>query len=135
MIAVVPITLQNVMSFKEVRLRALRDTPSAFGSTFARECRLSDADWTERAIRWNGETGIGYLAMNGGVACGIAGSILDHEDATRAILLSMWTAPTHRRRGIGARLVNEIVDWAHRRGTSVLQLMVTSHNEPAILFY
>ena len=47
----------------------------------------------------------------------------------------MWTAPTHRQRGIGRLLVNEIFDWARLRGARTLQLMVVSNNEPAILFY
>ena len=135
MIILAPITPQNVLLFKEVRLRALRDTPTAFGSTYAKECQLSDSDWIKRAINWNGETGIGFLAMEGDIACGIAGSLLDQKDATRAHLLSMWTAPEHRRRGIGCQLVNEIISWARQRGARVLRLMVTSQNEPAILFY
>ena len=135
MIIIAPITVQNTETFKEVRLRALRDTPNAFGSTYARESQASDADWIQRAIWWNGERGIGLLAMDGGVACGIAGSFLDQEDPTRAHLVSMWTAPTHRRQGIGAQLVKEIIGWARTREASVLQLMVTSNNEQAILFY
>src|ERR1700750_363750 len=98
MVTIEPITIQNVSIFKDVRLRALQDTPSAFGSTYARESHLTDAEWIERAVRWNGEKGIGFLAVDDGAACGIAGSFLDENDATRALLISMWTSPTHRRR-------------------------------------
>jgi ribosomal protein S18 acetylase RimI-like enzyme len=76
-----------------------------------------------------------YLEMGAGVAVGIARSHLDHDDATRAHLVSMWTAPTHRQQGIGGLLVNEIIDWARLHKAHTLQLMVTSSNEPAILFY
>ena len=135
MIILEPITPEKASLFKEVRLRALQDTPNAFGSTYAKECQRGEAEWIKLAIRWNGETGIGFLAMDGGLPCGIAGSVLDQEDGTRAHLLSMWTAPAHRRQGVGARLVDEIITWARQRGVRVLQLMVTSCNEPAILFY
>jgi ribosomal protein S18 acetylase RimI-like enzyme len=135
MIVLEPITTQNVFLFKEVRLRALQDTPSAFGSTFARESQLTDAEWIDRAIRWDGEKGIGFLAMDEGVACGIAGSFLDANDATRAQLISMWTAPTHRQQGVGHLLVDEVAAWARLRGARTLQLMVTSVNEPAMRFY
>ena len=135
MILIEPIAVHNVAVFKEVRLRALRDTPSAFGSTYARESQLTDAQWIERAIRWNGEKGIGFLAMDDGVACGIAGSFLDEDDATRAQLISMWTASTHRRQGVGRLLVDEVAGWARLRGAHTLQLMVTSVNEPALRFY
>jgi ribosomal protein S18 acetylase RimI-like enzyme len=135
MITLEPMTALNVAVFKEVRLRALRDTPSAFGSTYARESQLTDADWAVRAAPWNGERGIGFLAMEGTITCGIAGSFLDEADPTRAQLISMWTAPTHRQRGVGRRLVEEIAAWARGRGASVLQLMVTSSNLPAVIFY
>jgi ribosomal protein S18 acetylase RimI-like enzyme len=135
MIAVEPITSQNALIFKAVRLRALQDTPSAFGSTYAEEAQLTDADWIKRAVRWNGEQGIGFLAIDSGAACGIAGSLLNDKDATRAHLISMWTAPTHRQRGIGRLLVDEVLRWARLRRVRTLQLMVVSNNEPAILFY
>jgi ribosomal protein S18 acetylase RimI-like enzyme len=130
-----PITTRNVPVFKDVRLRALQDTPSAFGSTYAREVQLTDAEWAQRAALWNGEKGIGFLAMDAGAACGLAGAFLDEAVAARAQLISMWMAPTHRQRGIGRLLVEEIVAWARRCGATALQLMVTSSNRPAMLFY
>ena len=43
-----PITPALTATFKDVRLRALLDSPSAFGSTYAGEAQLSDADWEQR---------------------------------------------------------------------------------------
>lgn len=135
MIAIEPITFERIAAFKAIRLRALQDTPSAFGSTYERECRLTDEDWKNRVIRWSGDSGIGFLAFDEGAACGLAGSFLDPDDPSRAQLISMWTAPSHRQRGVGRMLVNEVAAWAHGRGARVLQLLVTSTNSPAILFY
>jgi ribosomal protein S18 acetylase RimI-like enzyme len=135
MIALEPVTPQNALIFKEVRLRALRDSPHAFGSTYAKESQLVDAEWVERATRWNGERSILYLAMAASAACGIVGASLDESDPTRAQLISMWTAPTHRQRGVGRLLVDQILVWARARGVCSLQLMVTSNNEPAMRFY
>jgi len=73
--------------------------------------------------------------MDAGTACGIAGSFLDQNDRTRANLISVWTAPTHRKRGIGRLLVNEVLNWARGRNARALQLMVTSNNKLAIRFY
>ena len=135
MIAIEPIQARNVALFKQVRLRALLDAPYAFGSTYARELELTDADWLERARRWNGEKGIGFLAIEGSAACGIAGAYLEPEDTAQAHLVSMWTAPTHRQRGLGRLLVNQVLDWARRRGARSLRLLVTSNNASAIAFY
>jgi GNAT superfamily N-acetyltransferase len=135
MITIEPITAANVQLFRDVRLRALADTPSAFGSTYAREAAFPDSEWLARALRWNGERGIGFLAMDGPTGCGIAGSFLREDDAAKAQLISMWTAPTHRQQGVGRLLVNEIFNWARSRSVRELLLMVTSVNQPAMTFY
>jgi ribosomal protein S18 acetylase RimI-like enzyme len=140
LIVIEPITASNLPAFKDVRLRALLDSPSAFSSTYARESQFTDADWIERINNWNGERGIGFLAMDGSVACGIAGGLLDASSLAspnipQPKLVSMWTAPTHRRHGVGALLVNEVIAWARRRGFRELHLMVTSRNDSAIRFY
>jgi ribosomal protein S18 acetylase RimI-like enzyme len=129
------ITRLNTFVFKAVRLRALLDDPHAFGSTYALESQLTEADWNRRVENWNGERGAGFLAMEQDTACGIAGAFIDENDLTRAQLISMWTAPTHRERGVGRLLVDEVLAWAGGRNTRVLLLMVVSNNEPAIRFY
>ncbi|MBS1839935.1 MAG: GNAT family N-acetyltransferase [Acidobacteria bacterium] len=135
MILIEQITPHNVSAFKEVRLCALREAPYAFGSTYAREVQFDDAEWAKRLERWNGKRGVGFLAMDDSMGCGIAGSLLDESDATRAQLVSMWTAPTHRGRGVGRLLVNAVLDWGKDRNVRTLLLMVTSNNESAIRFY
>ena len=137
MISIHPITAQNIWIFKAVRLRALQEDPYAFGATYAKESQLPDSDWIRRVERMKGHTGVGFLAIDrdDGAACGIAGSFLDQKDPTRAELISMWTAPTHRRRGVGHLLVNEVMTWARSRNALVLLLMVVGNNESAIRFY
>lgn len=135
MIAIKPVTPANAFVFKAVRLRALQDAPHAFGSTYGRESQFADSEWLARVERMAGDSGSGFLAMDGETACGIAGSFLDQNDPTRAHLVSMWTAPTHREQGIGRLLVKEVINWAYGRDARTLQLMVTSNNEPALRFY
>ena len=64
MVAIEPITPLNTFPFKTVRLRALQDAPHAFGSTYAKEFQLTDAEWIKRVERWNCESGAGFLAMD-----------------------------------------------------------------------
>ena len=135
MIAIEPVTLHNLDAFKEIRLCALEDAPKAFGSTYARESQFTEDEWKYRVSRWSGEAGIGFLACEDGVACGIAGAFLGPDDLTRAQLVSMWTAPSHRQRGIGCMLIDEVAAWARLRGATFLDLFVVSSNEPAQRFY
>jgi ribosomal protein S18 acetylase RimI-like enzyme len=135
MVFIEPITLENLPAFRETRLRALQDTPGAFGSTYARESQMTDEEWRNRAQRWNGEKGIGLLAFDDGIACGIAGCFLDSNDPSHAQLISMWAAPSHRRRGVGRMLVDSVTAWARSRGVIVLHLFVVANNHDAIQFY
>ncbi len=135
LLCIEPITALNVSIFKAVRLRALQDAPYAFGSTYANESQFTHSEWLARVERMNGQRGVGFLAMDDEIPCGIVGSFLDQEDPTRAHLISMWTAPTHRKHGIGRRLVEAVVDWAYRRNAKKLVLMVSNNNESAIRFY
>jgi len=135
MIALERITPRNALIFKAVRLRALQDTPSAFGSTYAKESQLADTEWVARAGNMDGERSIGFLAIDVGAACGIAACFLDQADATQAHLISMWTAPTHRQRGVGRMLVDKLLEWTRERKVCALRLMVVCNNETAIKFY
>jgi ribosomal protein S18 acetylase RimI-like enzyme len=121
---------------KAVRLAALADAPSAFGSTFAEEAGRSDADWSDRA-RWAsaGAERITLLARQGERVVGIAGGYREEIQSTEVHLVSMWTAPEARRSGLGRRLVGAVIDWAVETGASSVGLWVTRGNTPAQLLY
>ena len=122
-------------TYKAVRLRALQDTPSAFGSTYARESQFTDAEWQQRAANLCTPRSIGYLAKNEDDYCGIAVSFLNEQNPQHAELISMWVAPEQRHTGTGRLLVDTIESWARNAGAHTLQLMVTSKNLAAIAFY
>jgi GNAT superfamily N-acetyltransferase len=129
------ITPANALAYKTIRLWALQDSPMSFGSTYARESEFTDADWHKRAANLNTERSVGYLAMNEGNYCGIAGAFLDEQNPLRADLVSMWVAPAARRTGVGGALIDAIRSWSKLRGAYKLRLMVTSENHSAIKFY
>ncbi len=64
------ITPEMVAEYKEVRLRALLDTPSAFGSTYARENSFSEEEWESRTLNLNGVRAVGYMAFGQDGYCG-----------------------------------------------------------------
>lgn len=135
MVEIEPLSLRLCAQFKTARLTALRDTPTAFGSTYAKESQLSDADWVRRVSAWNSNRSVCFLAMEENAACGIVAGRTDENDPHKAHLLSMWVAPTHRRASVGSRLVQAVEVWAKNLGIHELQLMVTSQNRAAKSFY
>ena len=134
-----PITPAMFLMFKDVRLRALKDTPLAFSSTYAKESQFPDEEWVRRSHRWNGEEAILYLACDEAdntAACGIAGCYAEDEGGVlRGHVISMWVDPRYRRAGVGRLLIDGLRTWARARGISELQLLVTSVNQGAINFY
>jgi ribosomal protein S18 acetylase RimI-like enzyme len=134
-IALERITPAAVLAYKQVRLRALADVPSAFGSTYAREVAFSGETWLARATRLDGDAGVGYIARADDEPCGLGLSFLGVENPAIADLVSFWVAPEQRGSGAATLLLDALTTWAASRGASTIQLMVTSKNNRAIAFY
>ena len=134
MIIIERISPETALVFKDVRLRALQDFPTAFSSTYAKESVLPDQEWMKRAVRWSSEGSAIFLAFDGELGCGVIGSF-EEEDPRRAQIVSMWVDPGFRRAGVGKALIDAVTDWATSRGVRELKLMVTSVNRGAIAFY
>jgi ribosomal protein S18 acetylase RimI-like enzyme len=117
-----------------VRLQALADAPSAFETRFE-DARARPEQWW---IDWAAASAAGdrqamFLAWEGGAPVGIAGTYLE-EDGDRW-LISMWTDPALRGRGVGRALVNEVVAFARAAGSTELLLEVTHGNDAARALY
>ena len=127
---------EDAAILKQVRLAALLDTPSAFGSTYASEAMWTDEQWTRRAIHTSaGRDSATFLAWIEGRPAGIAGGYRPDNAVDDVELVSMWTAPDARRSGVGALLVRAVVEWAIENDSSSIGLWVTRGNDPAIALY
>ncbi len=136
MIAIKRITTETAPIFKDVRLRALRESPTAFSSTYAKESQLPDEEWVKRAERWGGDgTDAIFLAFDGEAACGIVGSYVEEGNPSTAQVISMWVDPAYRRASVGKALIDAVLAWNRSCGARELKLMVTSVNQGAIAFY
>ena len=120
---------------REVRLAALADAPDAFASTYADEVARPLEWWDGLAARRCSGLAEGtFVAEADGALVGLAGGFV--EDATDTVhLVSMWTAPQARRRGVARALVTSVVGWAQDAGAREVHLWVTVGNEPARLLY
>ena len=129
------ISPENAQVFKTLRLRALQDSPKAFGSTYARESQLSDDEWRQRSLRWASDGSIGYIAYDGASPCGLVACYTEEGNSQSGHVISMWVDPASRRSGVGRALVEALMEWGRSRGLYQLRLMVTSVNTVAIGFY
>ncbi len=122
-------TLADLPEVRAVRLRALKDAPYAFASTYEREAAFDDADW-ERRLTSGSAT---FLARTDGVAVGICSGLPPSDGA--AELVAMWVEPAVRGSGAAADLVDAVLGWAAEQAADRLHLWVTGTNEPAMRFY
>ncbi len=117
---------------RDIRLRALADSPSAFGSSLAREQDRTEADWR----RWLGSRdGVMVACVEEDTWLGIAGTYVESDQPGVVWVVSMWVAPEGRRRGTGRLLLEACVAWARERQASEARLWVTLGNEPARALY
>jgi GNAT superfamily N-acetyltransferase len=119
---------------RDVRLRALADSPRAFGSTLERERQRTEAEWRQWAGRAQRDDGVMFVAVDGERFVGLAGGYPE-DDPGAVHLVSMWVDPTARRSGTGRALVESVVAWAGERGADVVNLWATDANEPALALY
>jgi GNAT superfamily N-acetyltransferase len=114
-------------AFREIRLRALTESPAAFSSTLAEAISLDEAAWRARL---GGRAQ--FIAIVGADPIGTAGGIATGSGAE---LISMWVDPRFRRAGVGDRLVRAVLGWARRQGYSSVHLWVAAGNEAAERLY
>jgi len=121
---------------RAVRLAALADAPSAFGSTYARESLLKAEDWAERARAGSaGSERATFFAVSDDGIVGLVGGHRAEPTPSRVELVSMWTHPAARRAGVGRLLVDAVLDWARNLGAQTVGLWVTRGNESAENLY
>ena len=122
--------------YRHVRLRALSDSPDAFGSTFAREAARSDDEWRERLATGAASHGdLPLVAIVDDEPAGLAWGRLDERQPEIAHLFQVWVAPEFRGRGVGRLLVDAVIAWARTAGARILRLGVTCGDTAAVRLY
>jgi RimJ/RimL family protein N-acetyltransferase len=114
-----------------VRLRALREDPTAFLATYDQESAFEDAQWQDRASQANGAS---FVAVDGETAEGLATGLIV-ENSETVVLVGMWVAPRLRGTGVAGELVDSVVAWARERGVARVRLSVERGNDRAARLY
>jgi ribosomal protein S18 acetylase RimI-like enzyme len=109
---------------RDVRLRALADSPWAFGSTYAREREHTPERWAWFAAQ---NDSVIYVALDGESGVGMAGGFVPEEPPDTVQVWGMWVAPEARGHGIARTLLESVLGWARERGAASVRLVVTDH--------
>ncbi len=115
---------------RAIRLRALRDAPDAFGTTF------EEAEpWPAEVWRRQLEELATFVAVMAGQDVGLVRGAAHDEEPDSAQLISMWVAPEARGKGASDALIDAVVAWARGEGFRRLLLDVVDDNAAAVALY
>lgn len=112
---------------RALRLRALQDSPQAYGESLAGALECTDAQWTSL-------TQSTHLAEIAGQTVGMAYTFTDRTDAEVARVGGMWVAPEFRQRGIALSLLESARTWAEARGHRCVRLWVVPASPAEALY-
>jgi GNAT superfamily N-acetyltransferase len=116
-------------ALREVRLAALAEAPTAFGSTLRREQDFDEDRWRAWA-----RSAAMFVAVAGGSSVGMAAGVAGRSVAERK-LVAMWVSPGWRGGDVAVRLMGSVIDWAGVEGAERVTLWVAQGNEPARRLY
>jgi GNAT superfamily N-acetyltransferase len=123
-------------TYRELRLRALAESPDAFGSTLAVEQSRTAAEWSTRlSAGVTSQFDLPLLALAAGTPGGLAWAKVDQADFSLVNIFQMWVAPEFRGQGLGGRLLHAGIAWARAREAKAVCLSVTLSESPAMRMY
>ena len=105
---------QDWMSLKSIRLEALKEEPSVFGSSFEKESLLSDSSWQERLSTRN--KAFFGLFPDTGECIGLTGIIREAGRGNSVVLIASYIRKAHRGRGLSKLFYDARIDWAKQNG-------------------
>lgn len=122
-------------NYREVRLRALRESPDAFSSQWKDGVRISEEEWAARLARVDSGLDLPLAAVTGDTFNGLLWARIEADDKSRAQLYQMWVAPELRGAGSGKRMIETALAWLKTQGVTRVMLGVTCGDRPARRLY
>lgn len=113
-----------------MRLAALLEAPSAFGSRYVDQCDDGPEQWQARLAGRNW-----FVATVDDAPAGLAACAPGDEAPGRWDVTSVWVDPARRGLGLAAQLLAAVRERAIAGGATELALWVTDGNAPATRLY
>jgi RimJ/RimL family protein N-acetyltransferase len=134
-----PLTEDDALAWRELRLRMLRDHPDVFGSSWE-EFERQPLEEVARRLRERNSPPDNALfgAFAGGRLIGSTGLHREEgaKDRHKAMIWGVYTAPEARGKGVGRALMNAAIARARATpGIERLILAVATHNTAARTLY
>jgi RimJ/RimL family protein N-acetyltransferase len=129
-------SLADTLSFRELRLEALSDSPTAFSMDYQRSSSYPTKYWEDRLTMDDNESAI-FFAEHDHRLIGMTGIARGASPKTRhgADIWGVYVTSVWRGLHIAEALIHSCKDWAKTREIVILRLAVVSSNTSAICCY
>lgn len=123
-------------SFRELRLEALKNHPTAFGSDYEESAARPKEHWME-SLNYNDEKEALFFADYQNQLIGMTGIYrsLSRKARHSATIWGVYVKPDWRGRHIAEKLIQSCLDWAIRQNVVIVKLAVVADNKSAIQCY
>jgi RimJ/RimL family protein N-acetyltransferase len=128
--------LADAANFRELRLGALQDNPTAFSMDFEKASNQSIKHW-EDMLRMDDQESTMFFAEHDGQLVGMTGVARGRTPKTRhaADVWGVYVTPQWRGLHIAEELIKSCLAWAQARKVVLARLGVTTINKSAIRCY
>lgn len=133
-----PASEEDVPAYRDLRLEALQNHPSAFSADYPTALARPMSFWVERLGSSGPETAIvNFLAVHEQELIGMCAIARRNSSKTRhgADILGMYVRPDWRGQRIAESLVNACIEWARTHDVKIVKIAAVTTNTPAIRCY
>lgn len=129
---IVELGAEQWSELKELRLRALKDAPRAFGQTYEEGAAQGESEWRARM-----KSGRYLCVREGGKLVGMLCIVRQKGEKVQHVvnIYSVYVAPEARGKGVGKALMQRAIQEATDGSTVKIRLAVAADNEPALALY
>lgn len=126
----------DVLEYRRVRLLALRESPTTFGSSYSEEARRPLSHLRKRLEEGSGSWVLGALEDRRLVGIIRLVRMEGRKERHKASIFGMYVAKSGRRKGIGRGLLKVAISRAKKmKGVRTVQLTAVTSNLAAMALY
>jgi len=122
---------ENWQDFKNIRLDALKNEPSAFGSSFEEENEFTEELWKQRSLS-------ALIAYSNNNPIGLLVYIINNRIKTKhvATIYSVYVNKNYRGQGVGKKLINSALESIKKNSDVIkVDLAVNPEQVSAVKLY
>jgi len=122
--------------WKELRLRALQDSPESFGEKYADAAKKTDDDWKQKMAEVAGsDAGDTLFAIVDNHVVGMMYVFIRPEQNDTGGIGGLWVTPEARQKGIGKDLIRAALGWLTKKDIKRVSFWNNKSNPASSQFY